>query len=169
MLGEKARENGITRRNWAVAAIYGLWSIIGAALALPAAFYLFNPPRAKPETEWAEAGDISRLESDVPVEMVFRRNRLDGWRLISEKSTAWVVKRGEEIVAYGPQCTHLGCAYHWNDRNREFLCPCHTSTFALDGTVTSGPAPRPLDRYDVRVENNRLLVGDLRTGGERTG
>jgi menaquinol-cytochrome c reductase iron-sulfur subunit len=169
MLAEKAGENGITRRNWAVAAIYGLWGFIGAALALPASLYLLIPPKPKAQTEWAEAGDISRLEADVPVEMVFRRNRLDGWRLISEKSTAWVVKRGDRIVAYGPQCTHLGCAYHWNERNREFLCPCHTSTFALDGTVTSGPAPRPLDRYDVRVENNRLLVGDLRTGGERVG
>jgi len=32
------------------------------------------------------------------------------------------------------------------------------SVFALDGAVLSGPAPRPLDALDVRVENGRLFV-----------
>jgi len=32
------------------------------------------------------------------------------------------------------------------------------SVFALDGTVLNGPAPRPLDALDVRVENGRLSV-----------
>ena len=152
----------IDRREFYLKAIYGLWGLIGAALATPALIYLLVPPKAKPGLEWAEAGDISRLEPGVPVEMVFRRNRHDGWRLISEKSTAWVVRLGGELVAYGPQCTHLGCAYHWDERNNEFLCPCHTSTFSLEGSVTAGPAPRPLDRYDVKIEKNKLLVGRLR-------
>jgi menaquinol-cytochrome c reductase iron-sulfur subunit len=165
----ESSQQGVTRRNLAVAAIYGLWAIIGAALALPASVYLLVPPKTRKPTEWAEAGDISGLDPDVPVEMVFRRNRHDGWRLISEKSTAWVVKRGDQLLAYGPQCTHLGCAYHWNERNREFLCPCHTSTFALDGSVTSGPAPRPLDRYEIRIEENKLLVGALRISGKAAG
>jgi len=26
----------------------------------------------------------------------------------------------------------------------------------------SGPAPRALDRYDVKVENGKLLLGELR-------
>jgi menaquinol-cytochrome c reductase iron-sulfur subunit len=156
----------IDRRTFCLAAIYGLWGLIGAALATPALIYLLAPAKIRKDTEWAEAGDISRLEPNVPVEMVFRRNRHDGWRLNSEKSTAWVVKLGEQVVAYGPQCTHLGCAYSWNERNSEFLCPCHTSTFSVDGKVTAGPAPRPLDRYDVKVQNNKLLVGTLRQQAE---
>ena len=156
----------IDRRTFYLSAIYGLWGLIGAVLATPALVYLLVPPKPRKQTEWAEAGDISRLEANVPVEMVFRRNRTDGWRLISEKSTAWVVKLGDKVVAYGPQCTHLGCAYHWDERNSEFLCPCHTSTFSIDGTVTAGPAPRPLDRYEVKVENNKLMVGRLHEGQE---
>jgi menaquinol-cytochrome c reductase iron-sulfur subunit len=151
----------IDRRTFYLTAIYGLWGLIGAVLATPALIYLLVPPKTRKQEEWAEAGDVSRLEPNVPVEMVFRRNRNDGWRLISEKSTAWVVKLNDKVVAFGPQCTHLGCAYHWDERNSEFLCPCHTSTFSLDGKVTAGPAPRPLDRYEVKVENNKLLVGRL--------
>jgi Rieske Fe-S protein len=42
------------------------------------------------------------------------------------------------------------------------VCPCHTSFFSIEGQVLSGPAPRPLDRYVTRIENNRLQIGRLR-------
>jgi len=154
---------GITRRRFYIGAIYGLWATISAALSLPALFYLLFPPKARKENEWVEAGDISKIAPDSPVEMSFRRNRVDGWKVISEKSTAWVVKHADNsVVAFGPQCTHLGCAYHWEEGKNEFLCPCHSSLFAVDGRVISGPAPRPLDRYDVKVQGSKLLIGDLR-------
>lgn len=149
------------RRNFFVGAIFGLGGLITAALALPAAAYLLFPPRTRKDGKWVEAGDISRLQAGVPEEMVFRRTRVDGWKVTSEKATAWVVRTGDGVVAYAPQCTHLGCAYHWNEQTKEFLCPCHTSTFSIDGKVLAGPAPRPLDRYEVRVEGNRLLVGQV--------
>jgi menaquinol-cytochrome c reductase iron-sulfur subunit len=41
------------------------------------------------------------------------------------------------------------------------LCPCHSSVFSVDGAVISGPAPRPLDRYETKVENGKLLLGAL--------
>jgi menaquinol-cytochrome c reductase iron-sulfur subunit len=151
-----------------VSLIYGLWAAIAAALSAPALVYLFFPPKPQKQDQWVEAGDISRLEPGAPLEVVFRRNRTDGWKVISEKSTAWVVRTADQqVVAYGPQCTHLGCAYHWDDGKREFLCPCHSSMFSIDGKVIAGPAPRPLDRYEVRVEDNKLLLGSLRHAGPR--
>ena len=93
--------------------------------------------------------------------------RRDGWKLISEKATVWVVKRSEtEVIAFSPVCTHLGCAYRWEEQKQHFLCPCHSSTFGLDGQVLSGPAPRPLDRYEVRIENGKLLLGPARPRAE---
>jgi menaquinol-cytochrome c reductase iron-sulfur subunit len=97
------------------------------------------------------------------VEIAFRRNRVDGWKIISEKSTVWVVKTPDNrVVAFGPQCTHLGCAYHWDESRSQFLCPCHMSLFSMDGNVLSGPARRPLDRYETRIEGRKLLLGRLR-------
>lgn len=152
-----------SRRTFYTSVIYGLWGVITAALGAPALVYLFFPPKATKEDEWVEIGDVTKLQPKVPVEMVFRRNRKDGWKVFSEKSTAWVVKLADNrVVAYGPQCTHLGCAYHWDNGKNEFLCPCHSSLFALDGKVSAGPAPRPLDRFDIKVENNKLLIGKLR-------
>ncbi len=148
------------RRTFLVSVIYGLWGLIAVALGIPASIYLLIPPRARKHDEWVEAGDISNLKPGTPAEIVFRRTLEDGWKITSQKSTAWVVKLPDKrVVAYAPQCTHLGCAYHWDDRKGNFLCPCHSSTFGLDGRVLTGPAPRPLDRYEVRVEKNKLLVG----------
>ncbi len=153
----------MSRRNFYVGAIYGLWAVICAALAIPGLIYILFPPKARRENEWIEAGDISKLAPGSPVEMTFRRTRVDGWKVYSEKSTAWVVKQADRsVVAFGPQCTHLGCAYHWEERKSEFLCPCHSSLFGVDGKVVAGPAPRPLDRFDVKVQGSKLLIGSLR-------
>ena len=157
-----------TRRNFQVAAIYGIWSLMIAALGLPAAAYLLIPARLRRNNDWVEVGDLAQLTPNAPVQLAFRRNRVDGWRVISEKGTAWVVKlSGNEVVAYAPQCTHLGCAYHWDSNKTEFVCPCHNSLFSLDGKVLGGPAPRPLDRYQTRIEGNKLFVGPLQQPPEQ--
>jgi menaquinol-cytochrome c reductase iron-sulfur subunit len=162
-------DNG-DRRTFFLTVIYGLWAAIGAALSIPAAVYLLFPPKLRRENEWTDAGDVTKMTPNSPVEMVFRRNRVDGWRVISEKSTAWAVKRDNgEVVAFAPQCTHLGCAYHWDDPKKQFLCPCHTSVFSIDGKVVSGPAPRPLDQFDAKVQNNKLLLGRVRESKETAG
>jgi len=162
-LAEQVRtDSDVTRRKFYVTAIYGLWSLIAAALSIPAAIYLLLPPKLRKASEWVDAGNVSKLDSNAPIEMVFRRNRVDGWKIQSEKSSAWVVKLADaRVVAFGPQCTHLGCAYHWDENHNQFLCPCHNSVFSIDGSVVSGPAPRPLDRYETKIENGELLLGKL--------
>jgi menaquinol-cytochrome c reductase iron-sulfur subunit len=154
---------GTTRRSFHVGAIYAIGALITAALGAPAAAYLLLGPKPRKTEDWIELGNVAKLPVNQPIEMVGRRNRTDGWKVISEKVTAWVVKSPNgNVVAFGPQCTHLGCAHHWDDNKDKFVCPCHNSLFAKDGKVLSGPAPRPLDRYEVRVEGEKLLLGSLR-------
>src|ERR1035438_6846791 len=76
-------------------------------------------------------------------------------------------KERNEVTAFGPQCTHLGCAYHWEEGRGQFLCPCHTSLFSIDGKVAAGPAPRPLDRYQTRLNGSKLLLGKLEEAPSR--
>ncbi len=160
-------ENTIDRRTFYLTVIYGLWAVIGAVLAVPAAVYLLWPPAPRKETEWVEAGSLTQFQPGTPEELVFRRNRVDGWKITSEKATAWVVKMPDaRVVAFAPQCPHLGCAYHWEQPSREFLCPCHASTFSIEGDVLSGPSPRPLDRYELRIEGEKLLLGGVKKSEE---
>src|SRR6476660_9458272 len=144
------------RRTFFLTAIYGLWGLMSAALAVPAAIYLLLPPRARKTAGWVQAAEVDQVPPQTPTEVTFRHNRVDGWKMISEKTTAWLVKSPDnKVVAFAPQCTHLGCAYHWDEGNHNFLCPCHTSTFGIDGKVLSGPAPRPLDRYEVKLDGDK--------------
>ena len=55
-------------------------------------------------------------------------------------------------------CTHLGCITRWMEDDETIACPCHGSKFSRDGIVTQGPAPRPLRRIAIRLEDGELIV-----------
>ncbi len=153
------------RRTFQLTGIYGLWALMGAAMATPALIYLLFPPKARKKTDFVEVVDLKQLTVNAPEEIVFRRDRADGWKVTSEKTSAWVVKTApNQAIAFAPSCTHLGCAFHWEENKKEFVCPCHTSGFSIDGKVLSGPAPRALDRYHIKLEGTKLLVGDVVKG-----
>jgi menaquinol-cytochrome c reductase iron-sulfur subunit len=156
-------ENNSTRRGFYAAVINGINGIIGVALGVVAVPYLLFPRRHQISAGWTAAADLDKLPQGTPAEVIFERVRKDSWRVSTEKASAWILKKSDQdVVAYGPSCTHLGCAYKWDDPSKNFICPCHTSAFSIDGKVLAGPAPRPLDRYDVRLDNGKILLGDIR-------
>jgi menaquinol-cytochrome c reductase iron-sulfur subunit len=155
-------QTGQSRRSFYTAFIYTIWGCITAAIAAPAAAYLLLPPSVRRGTDWIDASDLGSIPNDVPTEVSFQHKRVDGWKITSEKATAWLVRKDENnVVAFSPQCTHLGCAYHWESNDKAFVCPCHASEFSIDGVVLAGPAPRPLDRYKVKIESGRVMLGPL--------
>ena len=154
---------GSTRRGFHLLVLNVLGALIGAAIALPTLVYLLFPPKARKGAGWIDAGDISQLTPGAPVEVSFQLTHLDGWRLTTEKKTAWIVKENNNsVVAFSPTCTHLGCAVHWDASAKQFACPCHNSFFSIDGKVTGGPAPRPMDQYATKIDGTRLEIGELK-------
>jgi cytochrome b6-f complex iron-sulfur subunit len=63
-----------------------------------------------------------------------------------------------EIVALSDICTHTGCTVNFSNSSNDFLCPCHGSVFAIDGSVVRGPAPSPLKRYNTTINGNSLRI-----------
>lgn len=153
----------LSRRRFYLSFIYGLGGVIGLGLAVPAALYLLLPPKLRRKDDWVEVTSVDLLPANVPQEVHYHQKRTDGWKTLDERRSAWVVKdSSNKITAFGPQCTHLGCAYHWETDKGQFLCPCHTSIFSIDGKVITGPAPRPLDRFDTKIASGKLQLGALR-------
>ena len=70
----------------------------------------------------------------------------------------FVVRQSDSFHVISAICTHLGCTVQW--RGKEFDCPCHGSRFNPDGTVISGPAPRPLTWFDTRLSPDGFLEVD---------
>lgn len=57
-------------------------------------------------------------------------------------------------------CTHLGCTVKHFDSDRSFHCPCHGSIFGADGSVSHGPAPKPLQWFEVTLARDGQLRVD---------
>jgi cytochrome b6-f complex iron-sulfur subunit len=74
-------------------------------------------------------------------------------------------------MALYQKCVHLGCRVPWCQSSQWFECPCHGSKYNKWGEWNSGPAPRGLDRFPSRVDDNGTLVvstGTILTGPART-
>lgn len=147
------------RRDFLHTSIRGMGILIGASLCVPAATYFLSPAWEKREEDWILLGDTSKIPVGKPTNVAFVQRRKDGWMTVEEKRSAWVTtKDGKEFSVFDPHCTHLGCPYRWDEAKEEFLCPCHNAVFSLEGEVLSGPPPRPLDRYEAKVEGGKLWM-----------
>jgi cytochrome b6-f complex iron-sulfur subunit len=86
----------------------------------------------------------------------------------------WVVNSDvggqQQIYALKTVCTHLGCTPNWLEAEQKFKCPCHGSGFYKDGVNFEGPAPRPLERYAIRIaDDGQLEIDKGRTYHEELG
>jgi cytochrome b6-f complex iron-sulfur subunit len=77
----------------------------------------------------------------------------------SGSSAVLVKKRNGDLVAFSAVCTHLGCIVQWEKNKQEFLCPCHGGLYTADGTVISGPPPKPLPKLPLTVANGTITIG----------
>jgi cytochrome b6-f complex iron-sulfur subunit len=70
----------------------------------------------------------------------------------------FVVRTEVGFFALSAVCTHLGCITRWVEDEQVIACPCHGSKFSRDGALAQGPAPRPLRRIAIRLEDGELVV-----------
>jgi cytochrome b6-f complex iron-sulfur subunit len=77
----------------------------------------------------------------------------------------WIVRSGnyngaDSLYAIQSVCTHLGCPPNWLAGEQKFKCPCHGSGFYISGVNFEGPAPRPLERFKVALNESGEVVVD---------
>ena len=85
MPDESQTEPETTRRGFYIAAINALGAIIGAAVALPAAAYLLIKPKSGADEGLSEVGSLDELKVGKPQEVLYERNRVDGWHKVKRK------------------------------------------------------------------------------------
>lgn len=67
-----------------------------------------------------------------------------------------VAPAGSAFHVVTAHCTHRGCVVE--ESAAGWSCPCHGSQFAVDGSVTHGPAKQPLGSPPARVEGDSLVI-----------
>lgn len=72
--------------------------------------------------------------------------------------SAILFKRDKEFVAFSRICSHLGCVVSWDEKTKQFHCPCHGGVYDAEGNVVSGPPPDPLTRLKTWVEEGVIMV-----------
>ncbi len=147
------------RRDFMKAAIFGIGGLIGAAIGLPAIAYIVGPALDKGADVWVPLGPVGKVELDNPTLFKTTVETQTGWISTQEEISAYVLtENGQDFVVLSNICTHLGCRVRWIANDGKFHCPCHNGVFAKDGTVVSGPPPRPLDQLENKVEDGVLYI-----------
>ena len=70
----------------------------------------------------------------------------------------YIVNAQDHFFALSQKCPHLGCKVPFCESSGRFECACHGSIYDLAGEYITGPTPRGLDRYDLQLARNTLVV-----------
>ena len=139
-------ESDISRRKALGVFTTGLASVAALGTAVTAVRFLRPNVLFEPPTRFR----VGRPE-EIPV----------GTLIVLPEQKLYLFHATQGFIAMSAVCTHLGCMTRYEEGQERIFCPCHGSRFDNEGEVTGGPAPRPLDRKHLSLEDGELVV-DIR-------
>ena len=137
--------------------------------------FLLNPLRRRAgQHGFSRVASVESLPMGIPRHFMVRGQRRDAWEVGAQVplGAVYLVRQEAGIRAFQVICPHAGCFVGYETDKRQFLCPCHDSSFRLDGSIADpgSPSPRGLDELEVKIEKGEVLVRyeEFRPGvGER--
>ena len=113
---------------------------------------------------WSKVAPFASLPEDgSPAKFeVVQETVVDAWTTYKDipVGAVYLTRKQDEVIAFNLKCPHLGCAIDFRKQTKDYFCPCHNSSFALDGSVTteSSPSPRPMDTMETKVEKGQVWI-----------
>ena len=161
MSEETPPTGGAPRRNFltavgavVVAGLSGLAPLIASVSAL------LDPLRRRGGTEgMVMVAKLSLVPDDgVPRKFTVQSDRVDAWTTYRNTPVGAVYLRraqGDDVACLNVVCPHAGCFVNLAPDGSRFVCPCHRSSFDLEGHINdpASPSPRNMDALDVEVRN----------------
>lgn len=124
----------------------------GLGLATLASFFYPLYRYFSPQAGGAGAKQVVLSKKDIPIG--------EGKEIVYNDTPLIVINRPDKgFVALSRVCTHLGCLVEYQKDRKRLLCPCHAGTYDLMGNVTSGPPPKPLLQFPLKVEGDSIIIG----------
>ncbi len=142
-------EGQVPRRSVVKAAGVGWVALCGSLAAGAWAMGRFiRPNAASPQDSELAVGPVDRYAALAPGQAA----------AATDVPGVWIARTGGRLVAFDGVCTHLGCRVSWAREDGRFRCPCHGSSFAVDGANLDGPAPRAMERLAIRIQEGQLVI-----------
>jgi Rieske Fe-S protein len=145
---ESLAPSGAERRDWLRTILgLGLLSTIGVLLY---PVFRFLKPRAG-----AQGGPQEAL---APYRVSDLKPGSDGeWPKpfnFGGKPCLVIKSKDGEVRAFNAVCTHTDCTVKFRPKNGDIFCNCHSGVYDLQGRNVSGPPPRPLEKFKVRLRGS---------------
>ena len=143
---EKPNENFLTRRYFLETVSFGALGLTAVGSLVLSGEYLSPNVVREPPTRFI-AGPP---ENYPPGSVTFNKEQ-----------KVFIVRAKEGyFYALSAVCTHLGCITNWKPDEGIVACPCHGSKFDKEGRKIEGPAPSPLPRFSIALDDRGSLVVD---------
>ncbi len=106
---------------------------------------------------------LDALPSDgVPRMFPVLASRTDAWNKFTQVPIGAVYLRrssDDKLQAFNVVCPHAGCNVDFDSEQGHFLCPCHKSSFTVEGKIDNpdSPSPRGMDALEVEVRGGKEI------------
>ena len=160
----------------------GLGAVITGIVTVPVLGFLVIPSFVGQEPDDVDLGPLENYPEGTFIETTFLVDPSQGE---VTRRTAYIRNNGElqagvpSFTMISNRCVHLGCPVQASGPRAEektvesqsvelkltevtpaaFSCPCHGGAYTTEGNRTAGPPVHALDRYDFKIENDRLILG----------
>lgn len=66
-------------------------------------------------------------------------------------------------IVFDAACPHARCTLRFSEDSNRFECPCHASSFSIEGKKLGGPSPRDMVLAATEVMNGEVIVSGFLT------
>jgi menaquinol-cytochrome c reductase iron-sulfur subunit len=108
---------------------------------------------------------VAALPPDgTPVQVPVIADLTDAWNREPNQpiGAVYLRREGDKVTCFNAICPHAGCFVGYAADRKVFQCPCHTSSFELNGeriNPKTSPSPRNMD--ELAVDPAHLKEGEV--------
>lgn len=99
---------------------------------------------------------LKQIEPGPPVQAPVVADLQNYWNRFPNTAIGSVYLRRTEtgVECFNARCPHLGCTVSYRNSEDIFFCPCHDSSFKVNGARNNDIPPRDLDSLPVEIRND---------------
>jgi menaquinol-cytochrome c reductase iron-sulfur subunit len=98
---------------------------------------------------------LNQIEPGPPVQAAVVADLQNYWNRFPNTpiGSVYLRRTDDGVQCFNARCPHLGCTVSYRNSEDIFFCPCHDSSFKVDGSRNNDIPPRDLDTLAVEIRN----------------